>query len=117
MSKVTSVEDYIAGLEGWLKEAAQELDRIVMETVPSAGKAIKWGQPVYDSHGQLCYFKASKAHINFGFFRGSELGDPRGIIEGTGDKMRHVKIKGLKDIDQEALRELILAAEQLNLGK
>lgn len=114
MAKFVSIDEYIASLEGWQREAARELDRLVIETVPTAARVIKWGQPVYENQGQLCYFKAGKAHINFGFFRGSELSDPQGIVEGTGDSMRHVKIKSLDSIPREALAALILESDKLN---
>jgi len=112
MAKCASIDEYIGSLEGWQREAGRELDRLVMETVPTAARVM--GQPVYDKQGQLCYFKAGKGHINFGFFRGSELADPQGIVEGTGDNMRHVKIKSLDSIPRDALAALILDANKLN---
>ena len=114
MAKYASIDEHIGCLEGWQREAGRELDRLVMETVPTAARVIKWGQPVYDKQGQLCYFKAGKAHINFGFFRDSELADPQGIVEGAGDNMRHVKIKSLDSIPRDALAALILDANKLN---
>jgi hypothetical protein len=114
MGKQTTVEAYIADLDGWQAQVAAELDRIVMEVAPQAGKVIKWVQPTYEDHGLLCYFKAFKTHVNFGFFRGAELDDPDGLLEGTGEKMRHVKLKSLEDVNEEALKRLVYAAAELN---
>jgi hypothetical protein len=33
------------------------------------------------------------AHVNVGFFRGAELSDPNGLLQGTGKFMRHVKLR------------------------
>ena len=35
--------------------------------------------------------------VNLGFYQGVGLADPEGLLEGTGAKMRHVKIRSLDD--------------------
>jgi hypothetical protein len=45
-----------------------------------------------------------------GFFRGSELKDPANLLEGTGQCMRHVKVKPGLDLDSAALAALIRTA-------
>lgn len=50
------------------------------------------------------------AHINVGFFRGVDLPDPSGLLEGTGRIMRHVKLRPGAAIDAAALSALITAA-------
>jgi hypothetical protein len=42
-----------------------------------------------------------------GFFRGAELADPAGLLEGTGKYMRHVKLRPESDIDATALLKLV----------
>jgi hypothetical protein len=56
------------------------------------------------------YVAVFKAHANVGFFRGAELTDPRGLLQGTGKRMRHVKVRPGVDIDTAALEALIDAA-------
>ena len=58
----------------------------------------------------FAYAGAFKSHANIGFFYGAELDDPEGLLEGTGKRMRHVKIKANKSIDTSALTVLISAA-------
>jgi hypothetical protein len=53
---------------------------------------------------------AFKAHVNVGFFLGAELEDPAGLLEGTGKRMRHVKIEPDAPLDSRALGELIQAS-------
>lgn len=43
------------------------------------------------------------AHVNVGFFRGAELADPDGLLEGSGRFMRHVKLRPGLNIDHDAL--------------
>jgi len=72
---------------------------------------------LHDGHPTACvtdaafaYVNAFTEHVNVGFFRGSELSDPTGLLEGTGKLMRHVKLHPGGDVDSEALTKLIRAA-------
>ena len=51
-------------------------------------------------------------HVNVGFFQGTELPDPNGLLEGTGKFMRHVKLRPRYKIDDDALEKLIETAYQ-----
>lgn len=53
---------------------------------------------------------AFTAHVNVGFFKGAELADPAGLLEGTGKSMRHVKLRPDEPVDDAALQALIEAA-------
>lgn len=56
------------------------------------------------------YVNSFKSHVNVGFFYGAMLRDPAALLEGSGKRMRHVKLKPGTDIDTAALRDLIDAA-------
>jgi hypothetical protein len=112
-----TVDGFIAGLEDWKAEVASKVRQIVLEAAPDSAESIKWAQPVYETNGPFCYMKAFKNSVNFGFWRGVELEDPRGLLQGTGDKMRHVKLSSIEDVDEEALGALVQQAVQLNLAK
>jgi hypothetical protein len=56
------------------------------------------------------YVNAFQAHANVGFFRGAALADPAGLLEGTGKRMRHVKLRPGKELDDKALSALIAEA-------
>ena len=58
----------------------------------------------------FAYVNAFKAHSNVGFFRGSALADPTGLLDGEGKHMRHVKLRPGRIIDEGALGDLIAAA-------
>ncbi|HJU26741.1 MAG TPA: DUF1801 domain-containing protein [Rhodanobacteraceae bacterium] len=48
--------------------------------------------------------------MNVGFFYGAALADPAGLLEGTGKRMRHVKLRWSQPVNTEALRVLIRSA-------
>ena len=56
------------------------------------------------------YVGVFTAHANVGFFHGAELEDPTGLLEGSGKRMRHVKVRPGVDVDAGALDALIRAA-------
>ena len=49
-------------------------------------------------------------HVNVGIYHGATLDDPAGLLEGTGQAMRHVKIRSAAEIAQPALRALLRQA-------
>jgi hypothetical protein len=44
------------------------------------------------------------------FFRGVEMDDPDGVLEGSGKGIRHVKLREPKDASSAALKRLIKQA-------
>lgn len=59
----------------------------------------------------FAYVDAFRSHVNVGFFRGAELPDPAGLLEGAGKLGRHVKLRPERPApDGEALSALIHAA-------
>src|SRR5688572_30462616 len=55
----------------------------------------------------FAYVGVFKTHVNVGFFQGADLPDPEGVLEGTGRRMRHVKIRAVEPVDSQALDALI----------
>jgi len=69
---------------------------------------------LHDGHPTAClgdaafgYTNAFTAHVSVGVFRGAELEDPDGLLEGSGKFMRHVKIRPETGVNEKALTELI----------
>ena len=75
------------------------------------------GELMHDGYPVVCladipfaYVNVFKAHVNVGFFLGAALKDPMRLLEGTGKRMRHVKLKPGAEPDSAALSALIEAA-------
>ncbi len=58
----------------------------------------------------FAYVAAYATHVNVGFFFGALLEDPARLLEGTGKRGRHVKLRPGREIDERALDQLIDAA-------
>jgi hypothetical protein len=109
-----SVDEYIDLQEQWAADILKELREVMKENAPEAKESIKWAQPVFEDNGPFVFMKAFKKNVNFGFWRGIQLEDPKGFLQGTGVKMRHVKVFSIDDIDKEALGDLVKQAVELN---
>ena len=56
------------------------------------------------------YVNAFREHVNVGFYFGALLDDPARLLEGTGKRGRHVKLRPGRPVDSAALTRLIEAA-------
>jgi hypothetical protein len=105
-------------IELWLEERAPELGATartwfqrMRECGPDVRELMHDGCPtVCVEDAAFAYVGVFKAHVNVGFFRGADLHDPRSLLEGTGERMRHVKIRPGVDLDARALGALIREA-------
>ncbi len=53
------------------------------------------------------YVNAFRDHVNVGFFFGALLKDPARLLEGTGKRGRHVKLRPGREVDSTALARLV----------
>ena len=107
-----------AAVEAWFDARPSELGAIGrrwFEVMRSCGEDVR--ELLHDYHPTACagevafgYVNVFTAHVNVGFFQGTELPDPHGLLEGTGKFMRHVKLRPGHDVDQDALKNLIESA-------
>jgi hypothetical protein len=56
------------------------------------------------------YVNVFRSHVNVGFFTGADLDDPMGLLQGSGRRMRHVKVRAGDGVDVAAVSALIDAA-------
>ena len=116
MAMRKTVDDWISDLEPPLREIAAALRRAILDAEPTLEESVKWGNPVYEKCGKVCYLAATKAYVNLGFFNGASLTDSEGRIESTGKKMRHVKVRGLGQMERELYMDWVREAVALNQG-
>jgi hypothetical protein len=102
----------------WQRSAFDQLNAIIMEACPTAKASIKWAQPVWESaEGPMIFLRSAAKHLTLGFWRGAELADPTGILEGDGDRMKHLKFKSLDGLDAALIEGFVRQAVALNAQK
>lgn len=105
-------------IEAWMLENPGPLGTLArqwFETMRGCGDDVR--EVLHDNHPTACvgeaafgYVNAFTGHVNVGFFRGADLDDPHGLLEGTGKFMRHVKLRPDEPVDADALGTLIATA-------
>lgn len=106
---------FLAGDDGPGDEGLRALARQWFDRMRACGTDVD--ELLHDGHPTACvgdaafgYVNAFGAHVNVGFFHGATLDDPAGLLEGSGKRMRHVKLRGGHPVDAPALELLIAAA-------
>ena len=102
----------------WLEGKAENLQPIArqwFEAIKSCGPDVQAifhdGHPIgCIENAPFAYVNAYTAHVNLGFFYGAFLPDEQGLLEGSGKRMRHVKLRPGQLPDAEALKELLTIA-------
>ena len=116
-------------IDRWFDEQSPELGGIArscFELMRNLGSDVR--ELLHDGHPTACvgdaafgYVNVFTAHVNVGFFLGAWLDDPSELLEGTGKRMRHVKLRPGQLPDAAALAALVEYAyrdmqERLRLG-
>lgn len=117
MAKLGTFDDLMAGVPAELEMVARRLRDLVLDVHPQSVEVVRLGDNAA-SYGvgpkkmseAYCYIMSQNRWVNLGFYHGAVLPDPNGLLEGTGKRLRHVKVRSLTAVADPALRALIEAA-------
>jgi hypothetical protein len=113
-TKFGTFESLVAGLEPHVEGIARLLRGLILDLHPDAVEVVRLGDNTA-SYGvgpkkmseAYSYIMPQKGYVNLGFYHGASLVDPEGLLEGTGKRLRHVKLRSVEETAQTALRQLI----------
>ncbi|MDA1370024.1 MAG: DUF1801 domain-containing protein [Proteobacteria bacterium] len=102
------IDEWLSGQPHHLFSIARSWFSLMRECGPDVNELMHDGCPVACvQDAAFAYVNVFTAHVNVGFFLGATLEDPAGLLEGTGKRMRHVKVKPGRDLNWKALEALI----------
>jgi uncharacterized protein DUF1801 len=96
----------IRAIEDALRVAIRSEFPEVDEQVDFGNKLIAYGRSM-KLRDLMFAVIAHREHVNLQLADGVALPDPTGIVEGTGKRIRHVKIRTLEVAQSSAVRDLI----------
>jgi hypothetical protein len=110
------VADFLSSLPEEKRKLAEIIRRTVLQADKKVEETIKWGNLTFVKNSKniaFVYTYDKGPYINFGFLKATSLKDPKGLFQGTGKGMRHVKIYSEKDIDKKQFTAWVKEAVQL----
>jgi uncharacterized protein DUF1801 len=107
-----TVEEWLEKLPSDLQIITRELIAVARKNMPNVHEFIYHdavGYSVNDSpFDRICYIAPQKkGYVNFGFFFGADLPDPKNLLVGEGKRLRHVKIWSVDEAKNPELAKLI----------
>lgn len=117
-AKFGQFEDLLALASEPLRPVMKRLRALILDVHPEACEVVRLGERAA-SYGcgprkmieGYAYIMPFRSWVNLGFFRGASLLDPSGLLEGTGAKLRHVKVRSIEDAERPGVRSLVKEAE------
>ena len=106
-----NIDEYIAKQKPQYQPVLRALRKLVNTAAPELEERIVWGNPAFvKGKEHVIFLYVIGDHVNLGFLRGVGLGDPTGLLKGTGKGMRHIKVWGVDDIKPKEFAELVKQA-------
>jgi hypothetical protein len=108
--------DFISSYDPDVQELARQTRALIFDVAPGVSEhvypamnVVRYGLDGNKLAGLVFYLSPLKDRVNLGFNHGTSLPDPKGLLEGTGKNLRHVKLRETRDVREPALRALLKA--------
>jgi hypothetical protein len=111
MKRYATFDAYLKGQTPQNQTIIRALRRFVKRVAPELTESVKWGNGCWlGVEGPVAYVYADSDHVQFGFFRGAQLEDPKNVLQGKGQYVRHIKVRARSGIDAEIFEALLRQA-------
>jgi len=114
MKAFATFNEYLADQTPRNQMIIRELRKLVKRVAPGLEETVKWGNGCWvKGKENVALVYSADDHVQFGFFAGSALMDPKALLEGAGRYVRHVKVHAPSDIDESAFANLLRQAARM----
>jgi len=109
------IDRFLEGYPPDIRDLAHQVRALVASVTPDADESLKLGwKVIWYGFGpkmpdQFAVVMPTRNHVGLGFAYGSDLPDPKGKLEGTGKRIRHVKLRTAADAADPAIAALLRA--------
>lgn len=116
-TRLGTFEEVLAGRPEEVQAISKRLREVIETLHPDCVEVPRPGEPSA-AYGvgpkkmseAYAYIMPYSAHVNLGFFHGAALTDFGDILEGSGKRLRHIKITSVAEADTPVIREVLRAA-------
>ena len=120
MKEITlpTIEEILSPYPEQVRDWAVALRRLILQLAPDllefpdpADHLIAYGRS--ERMADIVFtIMPQKSYVNLGIANAVGLDDPEGLLEGTGKRHRHIKIRKQEDLDRPGLKALMRQAQQ-----
>jgi len=115
---VDPIEQFLAGYPPDMQAISRRLRAMVKNSMPQQAKEVLFASQNHIGYSlssesmrnRICYICPMRDYVRLGFMFGGYLPDPDQVLEGTGKRLRHVKVRTLEGAGHPALKRLVEAA-------
>lgn len=115
----SKIQQWIAHLPQAKQELILGLRDIVLHADTGLTEGIKWNNYTLMRGKQnilFLYTYPTVDYVNVGFFDAVLLPDPKGLFEGSGESMRHLKVYDLNTLPAAQLRKWVKQSANIRKG-
>ena len=111
MKAYASFDEYLKDQTSKNQGVIRALRTFVKRVAPNLEESVKWGNGCWlKDKAPVAYVYSAHDHVQFGFFRGSALKDPKGLLRGEGKFVRHIRLARRSEIDEKSFGVLLRQA-------
>lgn len=107
---VESFPSEIQALASSLRELIAHIHPEAIEVVWARERSAGYGIGAEKMTAHYAYIRPFKRHVNLGFMWGTSLNDPHALLQGTGKRLRHIKIRSAADVADPRVADLLRLA-------
>ncbi len=114
-ARIGTFQELFASSSPEVQSIAAKLRELVYEVIPDVSETVYlgWKIALYKKGSEICGIQPAGDRCNLYLTRGVLLLDPQGLLEGTGKRLRHVKVRSVVGITAQGIRELLRQAVEL----
>ena len=121
---ITDLLKFLKPFDKDVQEIALKLREFVLNTFPDTNEliydnynALAIGYSLSDKQKEMfCHIAVYSKYVNIGFDRGVDLDDPKQILKGTGNRIRHITVGDFKLFQKSYVKKLLEQAHKLALN-
>lgn len=107
-----AIRDLALGLRTLVLEEMAPCCENIYDAYSAVAIGYGWSERMRDG---ICHIAVYSKHVNLGFNFGATLGDPKGILEGSGNQVRHISIKTPADLARPEIRSYLRRACEVSI--
>ncbi len=112
-----SFEDVITASDPHVQQLARHVRSLIAEVYPEVvevpwpnQKTVGYGLGPRKMSEHFCWISVHRSHVNLGFNYGADLPDPDHLLDGSGKRFRHIKLRRAEGTKGPGPRRLLEAA-------